>query len=252
MGPSFLTNNESSMFKISSFFSSLTWTVPFLLFFLGYYGMHHCMNQKTYPAPHVIGMSLSAAIKKLSHYHINAQVVLEKEDLTLAPETVIAQNPSPGKTIKPHQTFFLIITKQNKQKECADMRDLPLETVQKQCASMHIMPTLIGCHDVHPQGICLAHFPSAGTVLKTETPFLVYHATLPSQLVIMPDFTHQLACDVILFLKNQNIKINSIHSAQQREDHFCTRCTVIQQRPVAGSFVDLSQLTTVSLHLQAH
>ncbi len=230
----------------------IKWLIPFMLFFLGYFMPHIFFKIDSIEVPNVLGKQSHEALTLLGNAQINSRVVCYKEDQTLPAGTVLTQIPAPGQSIKPHQTIFLTIS------NCAAPLTTPsyigqplTEDTIKHFKKQAIKFKKICLSSTTPQGNCIAQIPSPNTISLNKS-LILYIASQNNSQVIFPNFEDINCIEVTQFLTEKNIPYKIIHSATQPADHDCTtsQCIVFEQRPLAGSFINLQDPISVSIKVK--
>jgi len=104
----------------------------------------------------------------------------------------------------------------------------------------------------HPVDNCVAQHPCPLAPLK-ENKVITYVSQGNKKPVILPDFKHKKATDVIEFLKKyeNTINVEIIHSPRCKKDHICDEhCIVSDQKPLAGSIIHLDKEKKLSIYLK--
>ena len=236
---------------------NIKWLIPFTLFFLGYFVPHAFLKTTSLEVPNLLGKPIHEALKLLTNTQINSRVVYYKEDQTLPAGTVLTQIPAPGQTIRPHQTVLLTLSEQQKlmgtpsylQKKLTN-QDFAL--FKKQA----IRFKKISLNSTAPDGNCIAQIPEPHVINK-GTSLILYTAHNDNSLVIFPNFENYTVDNVIEFLKENNIAYKIIHKNTQlignalhnEIAHNCieNQCIITEQRPLAGSFINLNDQLIVTL-----
>lgn len=238
---------------------NIKWLIPFALFFLGYFVPHVFLKTTSLEVPNLLGKPVHEALTLLTNTQINSRVVYYKEDQTLPAGTVLTQIPAPGQTIKPHQTVLLTLSQQQKlngtpsylQKKLTN-QDLAL--FKKQAIRLKKIPL----NSTAPDGNCIAQIPSPDVISKDKS-LILYTAHNDNSLVVFPNFENYTVDKVIEFLKENNITYKIIHKNTQltgnalhnEAPHDCieNQCIITEQRPLAGSFINLNDQLTVTLKI---
>ena len=79
---------------------------------------------------------------------------------------------------------------------------------------------------------------------------IVYVSSGEQKPVILPSFKGMYVNDVMQFLESHGIKTTIFHAKAFGANHICSSCTVLEQKPLAGSFIDLQKPLTVYLYVQ--
>lgn len=214
---------------------SFLWLMPFASFILGYFLISLLIKQPSLQTPAVIGKTLDQAVVLLSQSNLNIRIVGQKEDAQLPEGTLLTQTPAAGNIIKEQQALYVTVSK----------KPIPLA-----------MPHLIGKTETQafaelealglsgkiykiahqlPADTIIAQSPNPGESASSH-PIILYVATETDKPILMPNFKNRPLDEVISFLELQGITPTILHTPVP-PDHRCTNCIVIDQRPLAGSFV---------------
>lgn len=212
--------------------SHFIWILPFLTFCIGYITFEFVFSEKQVIVPQIVGKSLTEGMKILSGYKINGRILAEKEDGDLPEGTILEQKPSNSK-IKPYQSVHLIISKKPSikstpdfsQKYVAEIKRELLESGQK-CRTYYFKSTL-------PRGIILSQNPQPNAPQANRVDLFVSSGS--SNLYVMPNLKNKDLAEVIEFLDLNNVKYSIVGQ------NF-GNATVLDQKPLAGSIVKLTNL----------
>ncbi|HSW74187.1 MAG TPA: PASTA domain-containing protein, partial [Candidatus Limnocylindria bacterium] len=156
----------------------------------------------------------------------------------------------PKTKIKPHQTIFLVTSVQQKQMRAPQLSGLMADALAASLKTLGIRPNLYYIPNNHPKDYCIAQFPEADQPLKGST-MVVYISSGTTKPVLLPNFKGELVCDVQDFLHTHQLQTIITHTQPQEPDHTCsTRCRVRDQRPLAGSLLNLDQQKPLTIHVQ--
>lgn len=219
----------------------ITWIIPFLCFIGGYMVLRSYLHTPSIKAPSVVGLSLNNAFVALSAQNLNIRLLELKEDITLEEGTVINQIPAPGQLIKARQTIFLTVVKHPAQATTPLFCGKSYPEIEAIAKQHDIKVKIYDLENNGPSGICFGQTPSPDTPLDTKT-VIVYQANTHQKLIIWPNFVGRQLADVLDFLEPYNLKPRIIHHS-----HAGTRIT--DQRPLAGSIIDLTQKPYVQLDI---
>ena len=98
----------------------------------------------------------------------------------------------------------------------------------------------------HPEGFCIAQIPKPGDELEPEG-LTLYFATTQKTATLFPSFEGLPIDQVQSFLEDNGIKPQIFHTRSVSKHHNCLHCTVKEQKPLAGSFINLKQNFSVQL-----
>lgn len=196
--------------------------------------------------PAVIGMPLQRALKALSAARLHATILAEKDDAAVPSGTVLDQNPRPSQIIKVSQPVYLIVTKKPDLLTVPSFIDLNQKEAESLAAEHGLKIRLHKFDSVYPLGRCFAQCPQAGDELHDPVAHLYLSAGTTTNR-IFPDCRMRTVASVIEFLKNYGMKPQIIHTTIVPEGHVCLDCVVKEQRPLAGTVIDLKKSVLVQL-----
>lgn len=182
----------------------------------------------------------------LAQSKLNARLIRQKEDPDLQEGTILNQIPSAGQLIKPHQTIFLVVSRHPQRentpllkgkfnKDCIDI-------LRKRKIRYHAF----SLQAPQPKDLCIAQIPEPDQPLSTDG-VTIYFAADSNADVIFPDFVGYSVHEVSQFLAEYGIKPQIFHLNRSVENHSCSGCIIKEQRPLAGSFVNLKTPFLVQL-----
>lgn len=233
------------MFQIRS----LLWLAPFASFFLGYTLICLLVRQPALPTPAIVGKTIDQAVMILSEHNLNIRIVGQKDDAQLPDGTILSQTPAPGTKIKEQQAMYVTISKKVSPRALADLvgTQEPDALLQLEKLSLSAKVYKISSH--LPAGTIIAQHPQAGTPV-TDNTVILYSAESMQKPLIMPNFKGILLDEVLSFLSLNGITPSIIHVPIFEPDHRCTHCRVLDQRPLAGSFVKHQPEKPLQIQLQ--
>ena len=226
-----------------TFIKNYTWTIPFFLFWAGYYTISTMIPQRILIVPSLIGLSLSDATLKLSQTNLALTVIQQKEDDSIQEHTVISQTPTTGKKIKPHQTVSVIITRRIRSASMPDLRGACIQDI-----TLSSTPIISEIPSNHPANTCIAQIPYAGAEINSKKHPVLYAAAPTTSLVLMPTLINYTVAEIEAFAVLYGIKVRITHETQKKSHH-CNSCIVKAQQPQAHSFVDLKTLKTIFVYV---
>jgi beta-lactam-binding protein with PASTA domain len=226
------------------------WTVPFLCFLVSYFIFHCFLTTTVLSTPSLIGKQLQEAVQILSDNNLNARVLSQKEDNDLLPGTILSQMPAAHRTIRPHQSVFFVVSKKSPQKLAPNFQQKNKELIEKiardQILSlkMHYLPSNF------PENTCIGQIPNADHALADTRMTLYLSGNSRNKPVILPSFKKRPMHEVEPFLTEHSIKSSTIHAKPIEPQHICKNCVVIDQKPLAGSLIDLKKVPNIQLYVQ--
>ncbi len=232
---------------IPEFFHKIFWTIPFFFFLAGYFVLNHFYAPQALITPTLLGKTVQEALPVLKEYQLNTRLLAEKEDSELKEGTIVNQIPAPGQMIRPYQTIFIAVSKK------ASTQTAPLLHAKTEKEIDLILKTngirfkTVGIEASAPQGTCIAQIPAPGELIS-EQGMTVYCALDTQKKHLFPDLVGIDSTDATKFLENYGMETLIFHAYPVSDDHECTHCTVIEQRPLAGTFI--STKTPLTVHLK--
>ncbi len=229
--------------------SRLLWLMPFVCFLGGYYTLDLFFHHSFLKTPSVVGTPLAKALHVLSQHNLNARLLTYKEDLYKEPGTILHQNPSPLSSIRPQQTVFLVascLPTQTKTPAC-------IGKSYTECAA-HLKSKTISyityyLPSNYPQGTCLAQIPDADSDLPPTGLTLYIAQNTAYSSFLIPSFIQRPLKEVTSFLKEHSIPFTVFHTYPAKEGHTCATCTVVAQKPLAGSYLQKNNPPTIQLQV---
>lgn len=226
----------------------IIWILPLICFFTSYYTLYYLFTPSVFAAPALIGKQLPEALQILSDNNINMRILSQKEDNDIQPGTIVSQAPIPHSSMRPHQSLFVVITKQAEQKKAPSFLNKKtsecLGLAQKE--QVHIktykIPYLL-------EDICIGQLPIPDQTLS-ENRITLYVSSQPSKPSLLPSFKNKTVKEVAEFLKENNLKYSVLHARQNDVQHDCSKCVIAQQKPLAGSLIDIKKPLTIQLYVQ--
>jgi beta-lactam-binding protein with PASTA domain len=223
------------------------WALPLFCFFGSYFTLYYLFSPSVISTPSLIGKQLSEALQVLSENNINMRILSQKEDNDIPAGTIVSQIPSAQSSIRPHQSLFVVITKQAEPKKaphCINKKIAEcLELAQKEHIHVktYMVPHLL-------DDICIGQLPAPNQPL-IDNKITLYLSKNPEKQSLIPSFKNRCVEDVSQFLTEHNIKYALIHAKHIDTQHSCKNCIITQQKPLAGSLIDLKKPLTIQLFI---
>lgn len=224
------------------------WILPLICFFSSYFTFHCLFSPAILETPSLIGKLLPEAVQLLSDTNLNIRILSQKEDNDLAPGTILSQLPSAKSSIRPQQSLFVVISKQSEQQKAPSF----LQKSSVVChgiaekkgiiVKIYQMPHII-------DDICIGQFPEPGELLY-DNHVTLYISKSSSKQSLLPSFKKRSVEEVTSFLTEKGIKYIVTHAKPIDSSHSCKTCVVTQQKPLAGSLIDLKKPLTIQLFVQ--
>ena len=80
---------------------------------------------------------------------------------------------------------------------------------------------------------------------------ILYFSKDIGKITLFPDLEHSSVQEVKDFLKNYEITPQVFHTKPVDEQHDCSQCFIVEQKPLTGSFVDLKNSLSVQLKVSS-
>ncbi|MCX5925413.1 MAG: PASTA domain-containing protein [Candidatus Dependentiae bacterium] len=218
---------------------SYLWIFPFFSFLLGYVFLHYTFQVKYVETPLVVGRTIDQAVPLLAELNLNIRLLHYKEDADVHPGTILSQIPQARQHIKPHQSVFLVVSKQPPLCCAPDVRNQTTDSIQDKLSANGIAVQIYHVPSQYLPNHCIAQAPFPGEPLYTNN-MTVYVANADDQKMIWPHFMGKRVEDIKEFLQPYGIITDIIHTYQPQAGHVCTNCLVVDQRPLPGSIIILN------------
>ncbi len=199
--------------------------------------------------PSLIGKNINYAAKMLSQYNLNLRIIAEKEDADLPEGTIISQTPAKQQKVKPQQSVFCVVSYRTQTVHAPCLVNNQVKQVDELLKKEKIRNKSYCLTSKYPEGTCIAQIPSAQEPLQYQS-MITYLSAGNKKTALFPSFKGESVDEVVEFLDKHSIKPSVLHTKQVDTHHNCTNCIVIDQKPLAGSLVDLSK--PLPVHLQVN
>ncbi len=234
--------------NIKSFFQNyILWTVPFLSFIFGYYILHCFLQKKAINAPNLIGKNLQEGMLILSKQGLNIRLLREQENTDLDVGTILDQTPKPTIKIKPNQHIFVTISTKPKTNSAPDFSGQKHADVIQKSIKQGIHTKTFWLKSTYPKNFCLAQYPQTGQQL-TQQKLIAYFSEGKNSLFIFPNLKDCLLKDVKPFLQKVGVSVDIV--CQKKGSLPRGQTKIVDQKPMAGSIVDLSKKLYVQLQVE--
>ncbi len=220
--------------------TSYLWFAPFFCFCAGYYAMSMLCTVKTVETPCLVGKSLHEALNLLSSVNLNGKIVREKIDPDLPEGTIISQIPTTGTRIKINQSVYVGIVKKPSAKKVPNLLGKGKADIEELLASLSLKAHYYLIPGLGKGGACSAQHPMAQKPLDGQE-IVVYLCDTAPKPVIMPTLTGHTISEVKEFFAPYQIDLEVLHLNNTPHDHTCENCSIIDQRPLAGSLISFLQ-----------
>jgi beta-lactam-binding protein with PASTA domain len=221
-------------------FSSYSWLIPFLFFIAGYACTRLWLEPAAKPMPNLVGKSTHEALGILSTYTLNPRVLAYKNEPDIEQGTILSQTPTAGKIVKSHQSVFLILAQEPEKVRMIPVVQQRASDAVALCSSLGLTPQIYYVPNPWPAELCFAQYPSAGSILSKTTKPILYISSGEHKMVIWPSFIGNKKEQAIELLKKKNIVPDILYTDSSTNTKPPLEQHVVDQRPLAGSLVDLT------------
>ncbi len=226
---------------------SFLWVVPFLSFLAGYQLLRTLSHVEVIEVPQVVGLHMHDAIKTLSSFQLNVRILAEREDADVPEGIIMTQMPVQGTKVKPHQSIFLVITRRPPAPRAPSLYGLVQEEAVAKAREAGIALKMYPIESTYPLDTVIAQSSPPLEEIADKT-MAVYISSGPCEQRIFPDLRGKKVSEVEKFFQSFAIKVEFRHAiAIDESNHACTECIIRDQRPLAGTFIDLKRPPLVVL-----
>lgn len=216
----------------------------------GYYTIYFFYAPKIITTPTLIGKTVTDTLSTLSELNLNPRVLTEKVEEDLPAGTIINQNPLPGKPIKPNQSVFLVISTKPSALLAPSLVGKSGMDIEHLLEKQNVTFNYYSLPSSYPKNHCIGQSPLPETPLEQKK--MIYYLSSGSiKPVIMPNLKNKSVTQVTDFLHRHGMVCKIFHTYQQPDNHQCTQCIVLDQRPLPGSLLQLSEEKPLCIQLQA-
>lgn len=221
------------------------WLLPFLCFLFGYYLTNYLLSVPSLETPALLGKNINHGVKLLSERNLNLRIIQEKEDNDLPDGTIVSQSPSEHQKVKANQTIFCVTSRQAQTKTAPNLINQNMQQVNELVKNERVRTKAYMIPSNHKEGLCIAQFPSHHEPLHQQS-IITYISAGNKKPVLFPSLKGKDINQVKEFFALYGIKLSVSHASHVDKQHQCTTCCVVEQKPLAGSIVDMSK----PLHVQ--
>jgi len=200
-------------------------------------------------APTIVGKKLLEAIAELSDHNLNVRIITQKEDPDLPQGTILSQTPKAGMSIKPNNSIYVVISKKPHKILCPMLINKKMNDIFQDLKEKNIRNKSYLLPSNCPISSCIAQFPSAGKMLKKNN-VITYISFGNKKPVLVPNFKNKKLDDVLEFLNNYPIEAEVFNSARYIKKSTHDDFIVVNQKPLAGSIVNLDKNKPMLLQLK--
>lgn len=228
---------------------NMLWIIPFLTFAAGYYAMSFFYKTPYLATPNLIGLSLHDALDTISATKLNLKLVGHKQDSDLPEGTILSQNPLPDSSIKAHQTIYCICSQKPPAVKAPALIDKNRQNIIDMLQSQRIRYKIYYVPSKAPFNTCIAQSPQADEPLDHNA-IVVFLSDGNQKPFLWPNFVGQPVDDVIDFLHKHSLTPTVVHRYVTSRTHTCKECRVVNQRPLAGTFIYSFKDNLKTIHLE--
>ncbi|MBY0353192.1 PASTA domain-containing protein [Candidatus Babeliales bacterium] len=231
--------------KIFKQLSYYIWALPFIFFVLGYTVAYFFMQQKTVEVPSVMGSNVQEAVSVLARQQLALRLLAEKEDDQFPEGTILQQAPAAYQRVRPNQQIFVTIAKKPPQSLAPDLLNKDSLALERQAAQAKVTIKQVLLASRYPKNACFAQSVSPGQPLD-RLKMTAYISAGDDELVLMPNVVGLTLVSVQEFFKRSNIDVQVV--GQDAQPVVQEQLKIVEQKPMAGTIVDLTKLKQV--HVQ--
>lgn len=217
---------------------------PFIVGLLAYAGATYFLRPKTVIAPSLIGYTVPEGVAIASRHNIAIQIIDRVERNDIADNSITDQLPQAQQQIKHGQTMYITTSYLPPLPTAPDLLNATIDTVY---AHAHVIGIPVELHYVphtYQEGKICAQATSAGKPYNDNV-ILVYCAAPKAPHYCLGNVYGSTYAELKQFLL-----LNGLMHADDVDAISCTNCTIVDQRPVAGSFVDFTKTVILDLKLK--
>lgn len=230
---------------MKNFIKQFFWIIPFIIFVSGYFIVSILLPRKEVIVPNIMGKNLQEAALILSNNSLNLTLVKEIENQDLPDGIILSQDPLANSNVKKFQNIFITVSKKTKPLKTPNFIGLDYKKVNKIVSKLNIEAKYFWLESIYPVNSVISQNPSPESNLENKK-IILYLSKGLSSYYIVPNFKgislsrllENIDKDKInleIFYKNNNYINNDLDSLD-KDNLF-----VFEQRPVAGSIVDLDK-----------
>lgn len=229
--------------------NNLLWTLPFLCFALGYQVLNQLYPTQVIATPNLVGLNLASALKITSNLKLNLRIISQQVDQDLPEDTILSQKPT-HPFIKTSQTLLIVVSQKPAAKITPNLCGLSKPEIATKLGTQNLNFKSYQLPNLAASTTCFAQYPVAGKDLKNE-PIVTYFGNQDLNLVIMPTLTGLSLSDVKNLLTTYDLRLIIRYLEPHSACQDYPKNTIIEQKPIAGTIINLTQLKQVELGLFA-
>jgi beta-lactam-binding protein with PASTA domain len=229
------------------YFKELLLFLPFFLFFLGYFFISFSMQDDVVTVPLLVGKPSLEAVELLSYRGLNMRILRKQEDADLPVGTILEQVPRSGGSIRPNRHVFVTISEKPPILSAPCLIGTRYEPKVFGRSKTKTKESFFKVPSVSPQNICVAQFPSPGKPVGQKG-LTVYVSEGRRAFAIMPNCIGQQEDEVAEIFHDDTIFVHYVVQGKGKKRK--ASCKVVDQKPAAGSIVDLGRPLHVQLQIK--
>ena len=232
----------------SNKFNSILFILPFIGFVSGYFILYIFLQNKEIVVPNIIGKNLQDCIKEVSHQGLSLKLLREQVDPDLPQGVILQQIPASNQKIKPNQNILITISKKPKPITATNFLGFSHKEINLRTKKSGIQNKSYWIKSIFPLDSCIAQSPQEGQVLQNQK-LTTYISSGQNGLFVVPNFKSFSLDEVKQNLNDENISLEVLHSKDYGQKCDAKDCFVIDQKPMAGSIIDLNKPLRIQLQV---
>jgi beta-lactam-binding protein with PASTA domain len=250
--PTFPTSRNGKIVikKSIKILSLFTWLIPFVGFLIGYSCCFLARQKATQTTPQVIGKKLHEALILATHHDLSIRLMGEKEDANAPEGTILEQIPTAQQKIRPRQNIFVTIAIKPQLCKAPHCLGKPYAEVKKILTQQALKITRRWVSRAYQLKHCIAQTPLPEKAILSKK-MIVYFSAGNDPLFLVPDFRNAPLTHVKEYCQNRGVSYEIFYAQDYvSETHESTALPVIiDQKPLAGSIVDLGKPLCMQLQV---
>lgn len=222
------------------YFNRFFWIVPFVSFILGYLFISIIFPKKEFIVPNITGKSLQNSLYILSNKSLNLNMLKELIVTDLPEGTVLSQVPAAGSKVKKNQNIFVTVSKKPKAFKVPDFLELDSKKINEQSSKLSLSPRFYWLETFYPVNNCVAQTPRPDQNLDNKK-IILYISKGLNSFYIVPNLKNCSLESLNEYLDSEKVNLDVYAKNQKILTRDKAKLIVIEQKPMAGSIVDLSK-----------
>jgi len=174
----------------------------------------------------------------LSKIGLNAKIIVEKEDADFEDGFILDQIPRANTKIRHSFPIGLTVSKKPALKTVENFVGMNVKDLEFISKHKGFVTKAIRVASQLPKDYCIAQFPQCGEPINTHVEAYISDGEKPYYIV--PNFVGQNASNIQDELLKNGLRVDMYHKTDVDDGHVCRRCSILEQKPMAGSIVDTS------------